>query len=252
MSLDNTYNCPTEHELINQIKINIEKYGLQVMGISATNYLPSFSYSVGLYESYQHPEIICFGLPTDLAHLIINDVANLIKNGEKITSYQDYDDQFFKESRAQFLPVDFRNIDDYFGGALNYYQHNKFSALQLVWTDRNDKFPWEDGYQEEFIYDQPLLDRNADFKFREAKNLGVFTTRQCLEFNQPILRVVHDHDGDWQFLTGNQEPEDIRLVALEQMILIDSSLNEVFDLDYGQTAERDSINNSWQITNLDE
>lgn len=55
MSLDNTHNCPTEHELINQIKINIEKYGLQVMGISATNYLPSFSYSVGLYESYQHP-----------------------------------------------------------------------------------------------------------------------------------------------------------------------------------------------------
>ena len=252
MSLDNTHNCPTEHELINQIKINIEKYGLQVMGISATNYLPSFSYSVGLYESYQHPEIICFGLPTDLAHLIINDVANLIKNGEKITSYQDYDDQFFKESRAQFLPVDFRNIDDYFGGALNYYQHNKFSALHLVWTDRNDKFPWEDGYPEEFIYDQPLLDRNADFKFREAKNLGVFTTRQCLEFNQPILRVVHDHDGDWQFLTGNQEPEDIRLVALEQMILRDSSLNEVFDLDYGQTAERVSINNSWQRTNLDE
>ena len=27
MSLDNTHNCPTEHELINQIKINIEKYG---------------------------------------------------------------------------------------------------------------------------------------------------------------------------------------------------------------------------------
>ena len=245
MSLDNTHNCPTEHELINQIKINIEKYGLQVMGISATNYLPSFSYSVGLYESYQHPEIICFGLPTDLAHLIINDVANLIKNGEKITSYQDYDDQFFKESRAQFLPVDFRNIDDYFGGALNYYQHNKFSALQLVWTDRNDKFPWEDGYQEEFIYDQPLLDRNADFKFREAKNLGVFTTRQCLEFNQPIVRVVHDHDGDWQFLTGDQLPEDVKLVALEQMVIKDRTLNEVFDLDYGEEAEREFVGGEW-------
>jgi len=100
MSLDNTHNCPTEHELINQIKINIEEYGLQVMGISATDYLPSFSYSVGLYESYQHPEIICFGLPTDLAHLIINDVANLIRNGEKITSYQDYDDKIFKEKKS--------------------------------------------------------------------------------------------------------------------------------------------------------
>ena len=204
------------------------------------------------WEKYNHPEIICFGLPTDLAHLIINDVANLIKNGEKITSYQDYDDQFFKESRAQFLPVDFRNIDDYFGGALNYYQHNKFSALQLVWTDRNDKFPWEDGFEEKFIYDQPLLDRNADFKFREAKNLGIFTTRQWLDHNRPILRVVHDTDGDWQFLTGDQEPDDIRIVALEQMVLRDPSLNEVFDLDYGQAAERDSIGDSWTKLNIDD
>jgi hypothetical protein len=36
-------------------------------------------------------------------------------------------------------------------------------------------------FDEEFIYRQPLLDRNADFKFREADNLAVFTTRQWIE-----------------------------------------------------------------------
>lgn len=251
MSTNHPHNCPTPDKLMNTTKLNIEKYGLQVVGISATDYLPSFSYSVGLYESYQHPEIICFGLPTDLAHLIINDVADLIKNGEKIKSYNHYEN-LFKNSRAEFLPVDFRNIEDYFGAALNYYQHNNFSTLQLVWTDRNDKFPWEDGFEERFIHDQPLLDRNADFKFREAKNLGVFTTRQWLEHNQPILRVVHDSDGDWQFLTGDQEQEDIRFVALEQMILKDPSLNEVFDLEYGQVAERNFIGDAWKRLDLDE
>lgn len=252
MNTDHPHNCPTPDALINTIKLNIEKYGLEVIGISATDYLPSFSYSIGLFESYQHPEIICFGLPTDLAHTIINDVANLIKNGEKIALNQEYGDQIFKETRAQFLPVDVKNIEDYFGAALNYYQHNNFSALQLVWADRNNKLPWEDGFEEEFIYDQPLLDRNADFKFREAKNLGIFTTRQWLEYDQPILRVVHDTDGDWQFLTGDQQPDDIRLVALEQMILKDPSLNDIFDLGYGQVAERNFIGDGWERLDLDE
>lgn len=252
MNTDHTQDCPAPDELMNTTKFNIEKYGLQVMGISETNYLPSFSYSIGLYESYQHPEIICFGLPTDLAHTIINDVANLIKDGETIVLNQEYGDQIFKESRAQFLQVDAKNIEDYFDAALNYYQHENFSALQLVWADRNNKLPWEDGFEERFIYDQPLLDRNADFKFREAKNLGVFTTRQWLEHNQPILRVVHDIDGDWQFLTGDQEQEDIRLVALEQMVLRDLTLNEVFDLDYNQAAERGFICGKWVRLNLED
>ena len=152
---------------------------------------------------------------------------------------------FLKTAGAAFLKVDERNIEDYFGAAINFYQATTFPALQLVWTDRNDKFPWEDNFEEEFLYDQPFLDRNADFKFREEKNLAIFTTRQWLELNKPIVRVVHDTDGDWQFLTGDQMPEDIRLVALEEMVTRDQTLNEVFDLDYGHSAERAFIGREW-------
>lgn len=45
------------------------------------------------------------------------------------------------------------------------------------------------------------------------------------------MRVVHNTVGDWQFLTGDQMPEDIRLAALEQMVIRDRTLNEAFDLD---------------------
>lgn len=86
---------------------------------------------------------------------------------------------------------------------------------------------------------------NAEFKFREPKNLTTFTTRQWLELRKPILRAIHEHDGDWQFLTGDQIPEDIRIVALEQLVLRDKTLNEVFDLDYGEAANRDSIGGHW-------
>ena len=238
------HKCIDKDELLNNTRSNIEKFGLQVIMVDSTNYCPSFAYSIGLWETFKHPEIICFGLPNDLGHAIINDVAEIIRKGDAIKSGKIYK-EIFKSSRATFLKVDTRNIDEYFRVALSYYEESKFDALQLIWTDRNDKFPWEDEFEEEFLYKQPLLDRNADFKFREPKNLATFTTRQWLVEQKPILRVVHDSDGDWQFLTGDQMPDDIKVVALEQLVIRDKTLNDLFDLEYGEGAEREFIGGQW-------
>ncbi|HKG07032.1 MAG TPA: hypothetical protein VKB19_11265 [Pedobacter sp.] len=45
-------------------------------------------------------------------------------------------------------------------------------------------------------------------------------------------------------------PEDIQIVALEQLILHDNTLNEVFDLQYGWAAERDFLGGPWTRTRL--
>jgi len=240
MTTENEHNCRDESRTVS----DIEKYGLSVILIEASDYLPSFAYSIGLWAKYNHPEIICFGLSTQTLHSIINDVADLVRSGQKIETNKTYEN-IFENSKAEFVKVDDRNISDYFGKALDFYNSDSFPAIQLVWTDRNDKFPWEIDFEEEFIYKQPLLDRNAEFKYREAKNLGVFTTRQWLEIGKPIIRVIHDNDGDWQFLTGDQMPEDAKLVCLEQMTIKDSTLNEVFDLEYGEEAEREFIGAKW-------
>ena len=251
MTDKNEHKCVDKNELLDKTKLNIEKFGLQVIMVSSENYNPSFAYSVGLTETFNHPEIVCFGLPSDLAHSIINDVVEIIKQTEAIKIEKEYDN-IFKDSRAAFLKVDQRNIEDYFGVALEYYPDKKIEALQLIWTDRNDKFPWEENFEDEFIYRQPLLDRNADFKFREPKNLTTFTTRQWLDFQKPILRVVHDSDGDWQFLTGDQMPDDIKIVALEQLVLRDKTLNDVFDLKYGEAADRDLIGGRWTRSKVED
>jgi hypothetical protein len=238
-------------ELLEKTKHNIEKYGLQVMSIRASDYLPSFSYSIGLLESYRHPELICFGLSINLMHTLINDVAALIKQGEKIEPGRNYDN-IFANSVAQFVQVDAGNVPDYFKLALNYYQLDQIPAMQLVWTDRENRFPWDVGFEEEFVYKQPLLDRNAAFKFREPTNLGIITTRQWLDLDQPILRVVHCHDGDWQFLTGDQVLDDGRIVALEQVVLQDPTLNELFNLDYGEAADRSQAGGRWTRSEVEE
>lgn len=226
------------------VKEHIKKYGLSVTMIESTKYFSSFAYSIGLQETFNHPEIICFGLNTKLLHEIINDVSDIIKREGSINSDKDYNN-IFKSSRAKFLQVDERNIEDYFGVAIRYYDSKKINALQLIWPDRNDKFPWELNFEERFKFIQPLLDRNTDFKFREEKNLRIFTTKQWLEDKEPIVRVIHEEDGDWQFLTEEIDFENIKIVALEQMVLRDNTLNQIFDLDYGEEAEREFIGGKW-------
>lgn len=243
----------SEHECSDNFRTasDIEKYGLTVIIVEATDYLPSFAYSIGLWQEQQHPEIIIFGLSIETMHIVINGVADMVKNGQVIEKNKTYDD-IFRDGRAVFLEIDHRNLSDYFGNAIDYYGHNHFSALQLVWTDRNDRFPWEEGFEDEFNDCQPLLDRNADFKFREAANLAVFTTKQWVDEQKPILRVVHDSEGDWQFLTGDQQHDDIRMVALEKLVKRDNTLNELFNLDYGESAEREYIGADWIRSNAGE
>ncbi|GAB2669473.1 hypothetical protein GCM10027036_23730 [Flavihumibacter cheonanensis] len=229
-----------EEKLIEDIK----KYGLAVIMMEATDYLPSFAFTIGLWKNFNHPELISFGLPINTLHSILNLGGALVKKGVCFQVEVNYDD-FFENGSSQFVQVDPECIKDYFGYAIWFNQTSNFPAMQLVWTDRQNRYPWEDGFEEEFKFIQPLLDRNAAFKFLEEKNLGVFTTRQWLEEKKPILRVVHEEDGDWQFLTGDQIPEDIRIVALEQMTIHDPTINELFNLEYGQVAERAFVGDKW-------
>ena len=241
------HNCSVENKILS----DIENIGWTVILIEATDYLPSFAYTIGLWKNYNHPELISFGLTIKTLHLIINDAGEIVKSGQKIEVGKTYDN-FFENGKTNFIKVDSRNITDYFGFGIEFYQTRDFPALQLVWTDRNDKFPWEPNFEEEFIYKQPLLDRNAGFKFREAKNLAIFTTSHWLDQDKPVLRVVHNYDGDWQFLTGDQIEGSAKLVALEQMTTRDRTLNEIFNLEYGEEAERELVGGRWTRNKTEE
>jgi Domain of unknown function (DUF4262) len=232
--------CGDDDKLID----DIEKFGFTVILIEATNYLPSFGYTVGLFAKYNHSELIAFGLSTKTIHAILNIGGEMVKKGQVLKTKTRYSD-FFENGGAQFLTVDPGNTKDYFGYAIWFNKSTEFPSLQLVWTDRQGRYPWEGNFEKDLLLKQPLLDRNADFKYRESRNLAVFTTRQHLAMNKPILRVVHDEDGEWQFLTGDQMPDDIKIVCLHDMIDGDKSLNDLFNLDYGEYADRDHPGAPW-------
>lgn len=91
-----------------------------------------------------------------------------------------------------------------------------------------------------------MLDRNTNFKFREKRNVAVFTTRQVLE-GLPILRVVHDADGSWQFLCDTTyDVADLKVVLLEEIVKRDPTVNKLFQLNYGWHAFREAVGAKWQ------
>lgn len=239
----------TDHESHNleaeeNIKRIVKEHGWFVAKFPATDYLPSFCYTIGLWKTYKHPELISFGLTLGTLSSVLNIGGNLVKNGHQIMSNRK-SDAFFENGKAFLLEVDPRNIKDYFGYGL-WYNEGSFPAVQIVWPDRIGNFPWEDNYDEEFQYRQPLTDRNYDFKFREPKDLAVFTNRHYLESDKPINYVCHDIEGDWQFITDDETTdEDARIVCLENMVIKDPTLNNVFDLNYGEYAERESPKDLW-------
>lgn len=237
-----------ENDKIAKEKIvsDIKNYGCHLICIESDGYLPSFVYSIGLFEKFNHPEIIVFGLDIDLMGLLINNIKDEIKKGHVFKTgelYADHIDGF----KIQFLEVAQVNYNDYFGYAGWYYDSFNFPVLEFIWPDKENKWPWEENFNDNWKHKQPLLDRNQDFKYHEEKNLGVFTTNQFLN-GKPILHVYHDENGDWQFHTEH-EPNlsESKLMCLEEVINIDPTLNEVYFLNYGESASRDNIGGDWKI-----
>jgi len=226
---------------------DIKEYDCHLALLESDGYSPAFVYTIGLYEKFQHPEIIIFGLKTDVMGHLLNELKNEIKKGGIYKPNQKYSG-LLDGYEIQFLEVNEESYADYLGYAGWYYKNTfDFPVLQMIWPDKQRKWPWESGFNKNWKFKQPLLDRNTNFKYQEERNLGVYTTFHAFE-GKPILYVYHNEDGDWQFHT-EYEPkiEDSKLVCLEEIVKLDSTLNEIYYLNYGQTAYRNEIGGEWTI-----
>lgn len=236
-----------DKEIKNSIIENVEKYSCHISLINSDGYNPSFGYTIGLVEKYNHPEIIVLGLDLDSIHSILNNALEKIKEGTRFIINIDYSD-FLEELPIRFVEVDAIHYPDYLGYA-GWFNKNRwdFKTLQMVWSDRQSSFPWDADFADDLKYKQPLLDRNTDFKFLEPRNRPVFTTQDVLNGNM-IIDVYHGEDGNWQFHSSREtDIGQAKIVSLEDLVKQDLSLNNIYYLNYGESATRESKSNEWII-----
>jgi hypothetical protein len=92
-----------------------------------------------------------------------------------------------------------------------------------------------------------MNDSCGNWSFSEPKNLAVITTKQVVEENQPILYVVYDDEGEWQFHTGEDVNEsDARVVGLGEIFKQDPTIAALAELPIGSIATRKSKHDDWQ------
>jgi len=235
------HNTAAEKRILSDMK----EHGFHVALFNGDGYSPSFAYTIGLYKTYGYPELICFGFGLDLLHSVLWEGKHLLDKEPQPDQSTGYPN-FLEGFDIRFVTVDEARYQDYFGYAAWFYKSWNFPALQIVWPDKNALYPWDENFNPDWKAAQPLLDRDNDFKFREDRKLGVYTTRQVLE-SSPILRVSHETDGDWQFLCDTTtDVADLKIVCLDHIVELDASVNELFQLNHGWTAWRETIKDDWE------
>ena len=83
---------------------------------------------------------------------------------------------------------------------------------------------------------------------------GVFFCEHIFENSRPILLVIRDFDGHWQFLCdqGDDSEDGCHHVGVYHLIERDPSLAETANLEIGQGVERSNPTSPWKKFNLEE
>jgi hypothetical protein len=137
---------------------DIARVGWAVVGIMEDDEGPGFAFSVGLFHTHGHPEILLIGLPWEVAYRLVNDIGTAIRGGERFEAGRRYDG-LAEGYPTAFEPVARDHYREYLGTASWFYQGWDFPVLQCVWPDKAGVFPWETGYDVRFQRAQPMLSR---------------------------------------------------------------------------------------------
>ena len=143
-------------ELEAGIHKDIRDYGWSGISVLGDEQGPPWTYSIGIYHSFAHPEIVIFGLSHEVIHAMIWNVVNAVKAGHHLEDGDESSD-ILQGYNCSFHIVDRAWYKDYFGRALDFYGGSDFPILQCVWPDKNGLYPWQEGFNEGLRAAQPLL-----------------------------------------------------------------------------------------------
>jgi hypothetical protein len=242
---------------------HIEEFGCSVLSVARTNYGLGWSYTIGISDTCDKPEIIAVGLVPETAHFALNEAAKLLRAGVDLTQGRHRD--LIGEVDCEFRLVDRKWVKQLMGWAVWYYDGADFPVLQAIYPDLKNRFPEDEGFDKTF--EQPLMQPTApmtrvedDFwastdpksslfkwKFPDPPHTGVFLSEAVHKGTEAVTYVSHDaEDGAWQFLGDSMSDGGGPVLScFHHPIDRDPSLTELADLPLGWYAERDRIGEPW-------
>ena len=137
---------------------DINQHGVHILNVFDPEGEDSkFNYSVGLWHSYKHPEILIYGLDAGISTQLINDIAEKCRNGDPMPANGMVSSDYVQSFHVQFVEVPKSEYKEHFGWARWLYQGNEFPVLQMVFPDKDGNWPWSDKTTDDFKWFQPVL-----------------------------------------------------------------------------------------------
>ncbi|HZH90257.1 MAG TPA: DUF4262 domain-containing protein [Pyrinomonadaceae bacterium] len=135
---------------------DVAEYGWHVVMVFEDDEGPGFAYTVGLYQTFRHPEILIIGLNVDLMSNILNSVGDDIKTGTIYEAGKEYS-EIVENYKCSFQKIDESFYTDFLGTGIWFYKGKPFPALQCVYPDISGHYPWHKNCNPALIEMQPLL-----------------------------------------------------------------------------------------------
>jgi hypothetical protein len=139
----------------------IRKHGWFDTTVSGDDEGPGFCYTTGFWLAFQFPELITFSMRAEIAHDTFWYIYRELKAGRTF-KIREPTDSIFENLPAMLLEVSEKQFPEYLGWNRWFYRGDGFRCLQLVWPDRQGRFPWNFDMSEGFVNNQPDL-TNGDW-----------------------------------------------------------------------------------------
>jgi len=243
---------------------NIEEFGCSILHVKNPNEeRPFFSYTLGLFDTTNAPELITVGLRESTAQAMLNKAAKQMRVGVDLSKGRYA--EMIGNVDCEFRAVDPKWIPHLMLSAIWYNGNANFPVLQAVYPDLANRFPEDEGFNEYFA--QPLLQPGApmrqieedfwasndpdsslfNWKFPDPPHTRVFLSETVHSGEEAITYVSHDvEDGAWQFLGDRRDEGGGPVISrFHHPIDKDRTLIELADLPLGWYAERTRLGEPW-------
>lgn len=139
---------------------DIDETGVHVVHVEGEDGKPGFSYTVGLWYSFEQPEVIVFGLPEQVAAELFDAIADEASEDKKFRDGERHEGLLVSYP-VRFVAVPKVDHTLFLGQAQWAYEGDDFPCVQLVWPDKQGRWPWEPGVRQGFAESQPVLGRKS-------------------------------------------------------------------------------------------
>ncbi len=149
-----------EEEMERHVRADIDRYGWHVAKIEGDDRVPPWAFTIGLGDTFGHPEVLAAGMQLAQLHAVLNRVGDLLRAGNRFEPGQQVHN-ILEGFACAFRAVAPCWHQPFAGNAAWHHRDSGLELLQCFWPDPEGRFPWDEGFPADLLPLQPLLYEEA-------------------------------------------------------------------------------------------